>query len=551
MEPVSAQAFEKSCKLSGCVPTYLLMPFAIDSRLWTRRVLFLLAGVFVLRVIYLFTVVDFQLSGDEAYYWDWGRRLDWGYFSKPPLIGWLMGAIGRLSGDSWQAIRLTSILFGTLSLWLLFLLGRSVYDARVGFFAVLLMLFSPANVALNFAMTIDAPLVLCWTAALVLFWRVCLHPDSVLSWAGLTLVIGIGTLAKQMMLVFPVLMILFVTLAPQHRAFLRKPAFWLSMFVALLFLAPVLWWNHSHGWPMIKHTGSHFVSEEHGFTDWLVETLTFPLLQAAFYSPVTWWLMVAALITTWRAWRSQDSRERFLWLFSAPPLLVFVLLSLRQHVNENWPAVYYLSAMVLLPGLALYRVEEKIPVRLKRALQVGAVFAGLLYLLIPVISFAGLRGHDKYDRFADLRGWEESGQKVAEFFAKVPRPEQTFVIITQGRKYASQLAFWMPQHPRVYLWNRKGVVESQYDVWPDGADKAGWDAFIVKPADDRDDGPMTQLRGVFRRSFENVETLGDVEVDIGNGTARRFRLFLGRNMLNWPPVDPDPAPNEVPESKEP
>ncbi|MEM1101472.1 MAG: hypothetical protein AAGH73_08070, partial [Pseudomonadota bacterium] len=30
-----------------------------------------------------------DLFTDEAQYWAWGKHLDLGYFSKPPLIGWL------------------------------------------------------------------------------------------------------------------------------------------------------------------------------------------------------------------------------------------------------------------------------------------------------------------------------------------------------------------------------------------------------------------------------------------------------------------------------
>lgn len=51
----------------------------------------LLAVIFLLRLLYLplfCSVTD--LAGDESYYWEWGRRPDWGYYSKPPMIGWLM-----------------------------------------------------------------------------------------------------------------------------------------------------------------------------------------------------------------------------------------------------------------------------------------------------------------------------------------------------------------------------------------------------------------------------------------------------------------------------
>ena len=44
-----------------------------------------------------FATVD--LFVDEAQYWLWGQNLDWGYFSKPPLIGWLIRAVTDLAGS--------------------------------------------------------------------------------------------------------------------------------------------------------------------------------------------------------------------------------------------------------------------------------------------------------------------------------------------------------------------------------------------------------------------------------------------------------------------
>ena len=36
-----------------------------------------------------------DLAPDEAHYWDWSRNLDWGYYSKGPLIAWLIrGELG-------------------------------------------------------------------------------------------------------------------------------------------------------------------------------------------------------------------------------------------------------------------------------------------------------------------------------------------------------------------------------------------------------------------------------------------------------------------------
>ena len=39
------------------------------------------------------------LSGDEAYYWDCSRHLDWSYFDQPPLVIWSMIPFRAVLGD--------------------------------------------------------------------------------------------------------------------------------------------------------------------------------------------------------------------------------------------------------------------------------------------------------------------------------------------------------------------------------------------------------------------------------------------------------------------
>ena len=39
-----------------------------------------------------------ELAPDEAHYWDWSRHLDWSYYSKGPLVAWLIRASCELFG---------------------------------------------------------------------------------------------------------------------------------------------------------------------------------------------------------------------------------------------------------------------------------------------------------------------------------------------------------------------------------------------------------------------------------------------------------------------
>src|SRR5436190_278686 len=106
------------------------------------RVLLVIA---LLRLAYLPLFCSLtDLAGDESYYWEWGRRLDWGYFSKPPLIGWLMALVAWLSGNSEWGIRLAALLCGTASLYFLQGLARRLWNDRAALLVVALTALTPA-----------------------------------------------------------------------------------------------------------------------------------------------------------------------------------------------------------------------------------------------------------------------------------------------------------------------------------------------------------------------------------------------------------------------
>ncbi|HWU81152.1 MAG TPA: 4-amino-4-deoxy-L-arabinose transferase, partial [Caulobacter sp.] len=62
--------------------------FSIEDRAW-RATLWMVAGLTLVRLIALF-VTPLELYPDEAQYWLWSRELAFGYFSKPPMIAWLI-----------------------------------------------------------------------------------------------------------------------------------------------------------------------------------------------------------------------------------------------------------------------------------------------------------------------------------------------------------------------------------------------------------------------------------------------------------------------------
>src|SRR5262245_30331507 len=94
------------------------------ARRWPWRLLtaLLICAAAVARLVYLASPAALDLAPDEAHYWDWSRHLDWSYYSKGPLVAWLIRAGCELAG-AWSqqlvgsemlAVRLPAVLCGGL-----------------------------------------------------------------------------------------------------------------------------------------------------------------------------------------------------------------------------------------------------------------------------------------------------------------------------------------------------------------------------------------------------------------------------------------------------
>jgi 4-amino-4-deoxy-L-arabinose transferase-like glycosyltransferase len=503
---------------------------ASDSSTWLKRFWWLLAAVFIARIgVMLVFVSGADLAGDEAYYWDWGRRPDWCYYSKPPMIGWMMGVIGWLTVNAEWGIRFAALLLGTVTLVIIHSIALRLFDARTAFLTAVLVLLTIANAGLNLLLTIDAPLLLCWTLGLLLFWCAAEKPKDNLTWLALALVIGFGTLSKQMMLAFPALMLVFAVVSPADRALLRNPRMWLAILCGMAFIIPVLRWNQQHAWITLEHTKHHFDAAKLDFWDWLARTLENVGLQALIYTPVTFAALVAAMITAVKLRKQLTRPALFVMLASAPALACFALLALRQRINPNWPATFFVPAFILaaawLRGVAPFKAH---PGWERWSLRVGGALVLIAHLALVIIFSTDLKGIDK---LASIRGWNEAGIEAQEFLDLLPNKENTFVMALGHRYHAAEMAFYMPSHPRVYRWEPSGAVQSQYEIWPGPEERIGFDALILDP------GPAETLlqNAVFTTAFEKLEYRGNIRVPLGQ-EAREFSVYLGRNLKSWKAV---------------
>jgi 4-amino-4-deoxy-L-arabinose transferase-like glycosyltransferase len=94
-----------------------------DRWAWSFGALLLAVGALWLATLHL---AGLDLGPDEAQYWWWSRDVAWGYFSKPPLIAWLIALTTAVCGDTAFCVRLASPVLHLVTATILVLVGRTL-----------------------------------------------------------------------------------------------------------------------------------------------------------------------------------------------------------------------------------------------------------------------------------------------------------------------------------------------------------------------------------------------------------------------------------------
>lgn len=486
----------------------------------------------VVRIVYLW-IVPLDLIADEAYYWDWSRHVDIGYYSKPPMIAWVNYVSRSLLWHDAFCVRLPAPLFNAAAMGLLYLLGQAMFSHRVALWALVLLAASPGAVALNLVMTIDAPLVLFWTLGLLAAWKALQAEGVAWRWWFLAGIAGgLGLLTKQMMLAYLGGLFLLMGMVPEWRRHLRTPAPYLMLVVALIVFSPVVYWNYQNGWITLEHTGHHFHANRKPWYHGLSTCFEYVGGQIGVVSPIT---AVLALAVCWQVFRrlrpKREPRELFLFLLGPLGLVGIAFLSFRQRINANWPAVFHIGTILLLAAWAGGALQlgprvDRWRKALVPAVGLGLVMALGLYALPFAYNLAGLDG-GAADPAKRLRGWASLGAELSNVVEELPRPDDT-VIVAFNRKHTAELAYYMRSQPRTYEWRANpDSIRNQYTIWGGPVDRIGADALLVLP---RDKEPPDEIRPHFRA----IRKLVELRVPNGSDGFHHVTLYHGQEILSWP-----------------
>ena len=524
---------------------------------WFRLGCILIFAMLIGRWIYLASGAV-ELSQDEAYQWVWSKHPSLSYYSKPPAIAFIQLAGTSIFGDTEFGVRFFSPLFAAItSLLLLRFLAREI-GARPAFWLLLVATATPLLGLGAILMTVDPPLVLCWTWATVAGWRAAQPDGRTLDWLIVGLAMGFGFLCKYTAVMQIACWAVLFALAPPARIHLRKAGPWLALLFFSICTLPVVIWNSQRGWPTLNDVGGD-AGLHNQWHPTLRYFLDFLFTQCGVLNPIFFFGAIWAMIGFWKL-----RRERPLWLYffcmGAPVFLGYWLWSFHSRILPNWIAVSILPMLCLMVAYWIEKFNSGW--RFVKPVFVIGIALGILSLAVMYQSnligkIAGQPLPGEKDPSRRVQAWNVEAVLVENAREKLAADDRAAFIIAGHYGIAGLYSFYIPQaraalksEPLVYSADSDGP-KNQFYFWPEYnyrdqrkgqnaiyAAEAGlyqlgggwfWKWLAHQPIN-RTAPPQATLPPRIAQEFESTTDLGEQDVKIGDRVFHRVHLWACYNL---------------------
>jgi 4-amino-4-deoxy-L-arabinose transferase-like glycosyltransferase len=483
-----------------------------------------------------------NLVQDEAQYWDWIRRPQLSYYSKGPLIAWVITTWCNVFGSTELGVRFGAVI-GMTGIQAAIYIGisRVWREYRTALFVLFVAATLPLLNGLGILMTTDNPLIFCWTVAFFALSAATRnkpdHTPGNLPFILLAICLAVGILAKYMMLAFLGLGMVYAVIL--HLRGQLPARFWGRFILAALIgtfigMLPIILWNMQNDWVGFKHVAKLSTGEKKTFSPRIMPF--FEMLGAQIGLLGLWWfpLIIAG---GWRAIKKSwigpvgafDEKYRHYLqaaLFFWPLWLAITFWSIKSKTEANWTAVSFMGAAIL-GGMYFMRWWDK-PLRKARGriilCSVATLFIALMFAS-PVIPVP-----ETLDMTQRLKGWESLGQELQHIAeTEFEDPSKVFMF---SEKYdiTSELAFYTPGQPITFcLWAGDRRM-NQYDIWPGPGPEFDGAVMVRKNFNNRAPKLTYDL-------FESVSTPIHFTSTFDGKPARKFTLYICKGYKGkWPRV---------------
>ena len=283
----------------------------------------------------------FNLFGDEAQYWLWSKDIDFGYFSKPPFLSWIIRVYTEILGSSFVSLKLLPSFVYLLIAWSIYnLLINSGLNKKDSFAGCLIFLFIPAVSFSSFIISTDLFLLLFWTLSLNELIKIN-SEHSLKNFILLGIFLGLGFLSKYAAIYFVICLFVLILFDKRFRKIFLDNllGFCLTFLCVFVIIVPNIIWNFNNDWITLQHTSdnANFGNIEID----LIRGLEFLLIQVLMLGP----FMVLGGIFGFNKW---NYIQKIFLIFSMPIILIVLVEAIIVRANANWAAPALISLFALL-----------------------------------------------------------------------------------------------------------------------------------------------------------------------------------------------------------
>lgn len=169
--------------------------------------------------------------------WTWSKNLMLGY---PPLFFYLSAVLVHIFGPQLHVLRAISVVFGSLSVCIVYLLGKELFDRRVGLLSAVFLSLSSFHILYSRILMTEGLEIFLILMSVLFFVKGYLKQKNNVYLCASGVFIGLSISTKYLALTIYIALILLLLWTHRSWKFLFKKDFLLIVFVSLIVFLPTL-----------------------------------------------------------------------------------------------------------------------------------------------------------------------------------------------------------------------------------------------------------------------------------------------------------------------
>ena len=452
-----------------------------------------------------------DLFFDEAYYWYWSLHPSFGYYSKPPMVAWMIYIFTHLCGDSIFCIKLPALIFHSLTAIIVYFIADELFnDDRLSFYSGISYLTLPLISFLSMAITTDAFLLFFWAFTLLFFIK-ALKYNNLIYWILAGIGGGLGLLSKYTMLVFGLSVFLYLCFSKEKRWLLKNKYFYISIIISILIYIPNFIWQINHDFISFHHTKD--ISDIDKLALHIDKLIEFLMSQFAVFGPVFFSILIFLLFKPY----IRSERFKLLYIFTYTILFIISFVAILGRAFANWAAPAYVAGTILIVAYLLFTKKEKL---LKIGIAVNIIMAISFYHYHTFLKILDIEISSKIDPYKRVLGWHQLAEELKPLIKKYPNS----VILYDDRKTMSEMVYYLRTLKNPYvMYNPTNRYRNQFDMDTNINEYKTKDFIYITKSKHIDD---------VRKVFGEVNLLKSIKIKVNKDFYREYYVYYLKKYRN-------------------